>query len=149
MNGRAFWAEAGAIDAFGGRPVPESEIMVGLVVALELMTMVPVSAPVSLGAKMRFNTQLAAGAILIGKPVLGAPPALDPNPHQWVICGAAPPVVSGKTPEFECVMLLSVSAPVPLLVMVMACTPLDPPTGVAGNVVVPVTVTAGAGAVTT
>ena len=137
------------MDAFGGRPVPESAIMVGLVGALELIVMVPLATPTALGAKIRFSTQLAPAAILIGVPVLGAPPVIEPNPHQWVICGAGPPVVSGNRLAFECVMPLSVSAPVPVLVIVIACTPLDVPTAVLGNVVVPVTVMAGAGAVTT
>ena len=68
--------------AFGARPVPETLIVVGLVGALELIVMVPASAPVILGAITRFNTQVAAGAMLIGEPVFGAPPTTEPNPHQ-------------------------------------------------------------------
>ena len=45
-----------------------------------------------------------------------------------------------------CVMPFNVSVPAPLLVMVMACAALDDPMVVAGKVVVPVTVTAGAAA---
>ena len=63
----------------GARPVPLTAIMVGLVAALELMVIVPLSAPVALGANLRFNTHELPGAILIGAPVLGAPPALEPN----------------------------------------------------------------------
>ena len=64
-----------------GRPLPLTAIMVGLVAALELMVIVPDSAPVALGAKLRFRTHELPGAILIGDPVLGAPPALEPNPQ--------------------------------------------------------------------
>ena len=76
-------------------PLPLSEIEVGLVAALELMMMVAVSGPVALGLKIMFSTQDPPGAILIGEPVLGAPPAADPNPHQWAAFGAGPLVVSG------------------------------------------------------
>ena len=63
------------------RPVPESAISVGLVGALELIVMVPASAPVRLGAKIRLSTQLLPGAMLIGAPVRGAPPAEEPKPQ--------------------------------------------------------------------
>lgn len=123
-------------------PKPDSAIMVGLVGALELIIIVPVRVPVALGAKMMFNTHEFPAAILIGEPVLGAPPAAEPNPHQCAGFGAGPPVVSGKMFELLAVMPLSVSAAVPLLVMVMACGALDPPTVVLGKVVVPLTVIA-------
>ena len=81
-------AKATVIDgAAAARPVPLSEMVVGLVGALELTVIVPVIAPIALGAKIRFSTQVLPGAILIGEPVLGAPPANEPKPHQWVICG--------------------------------------------------------------
>ena len=63
-------------------PDPLSPILVGLVAALELMMMVAVSGPVALGVKIMFSTQDPPGAILIGEPVLGAPPAFEPKPHQ-------------------------------------------------------------------
>ena len=67
--------------AAGGRPVPDKEIIVGLVGALELMVMVADSGPVAFGLKIMFSTQEPPGAILMGDPVLGAPPALEPNPQ--------------------------------------------------------------------
>ena len=51
--------------------------------------------------------------------------------------------MSGNTLALLCVMPKSVSVLAPVLVMVIVCTPLALPTAVAGNVVVPVTVTMG------
>ena len=62
-------------------PVPLRATMVGLVGALEVIVIAPVSAPTALGAKIRFNTQLMPAGILIGAPVLGAPPAVEPKPQ--------------------------------------------------------------------
>lgn len=110
---------------------------------MELMVMVPVSGPIALGAKMRFSAQEPPGARLIGEPVLGAPPATEPNPHQCTKLGGGPPVVSGKMLALLCVMLLSVSIAPPLLVIVMVCNALDDPRFVFGKVVTPEMVTTG------
>ena len=123
------------------RPVPVRVIMVGDVGALDTIDTVPDDGPAAVGAKIRFSMQEAAGAILIGAPVLGAPPTMEPNPHQCVL--AFPPVVSGKTPGLLCEMLFSVSVVVPLLVMVIVCTALDIPTAVFGKLVGPLIEIAG------
>ena len=111
--------DAGSTDGGVGaaKPVPLRVIMVGEVGALDTIVTVPDIGPGAVGAKMRFSIQEAAGARLIGTPVLGAPPAMEPNPHQCAPLGAAPPVVSGKKPGLLCEMLLSESVEVPLLVM--------------------------------
>ena len=87
--------DAGVMDVGGAVPVPVSEIVVGLVAAFELTVMLAGSAPVTFGAKTRLSMHVAAGAKLIGPPANGAPPAAEPNPHQWAAFGAGPLVVSG------------------------------------------------------
>lgn len=128
------------------RPVPLNVMLVGLVGALELMMTVPLSAPVALGAKTILSTQLPPGAMLIGEPVLGAPPAADPKPHQCAVFGGGPPVLSKKILVLLAVISVNVRVAVPLLVMVIACGALDVLTEVFGKAVLPVTVTAGAAA---
>ena len=92
---------AGVIDAIGASAVPVSMMVFGELAALELIVIVPVNGPITLGANARFNTQLDAGAMLIGLPVFGDPLANEPKPHQWAAFGAGPPVLSGNTLALE------------------------------------------------
>ena len=116
-KGRGVGPTVGGVGA--ARPVPLRVIMVGEVGALDTIVTVPDIGPDAVGTKMRFSMQEAAGTRLIGTPVLGAPPAMEPNPHQCAPLGAAPPVVSGKKPGLLCEMLFSESVEVPLLVMLI------------------------------
>lgn len=53
------------------RPVPESITVWGLPGALDVMVITPEAAPVAPGAKIRFNTQVPMGEMLIGIAVCG------------------------------------------------------------------------------
>ena len=114
-KGRGVGPTVGGVGA--ARPVPLRVIMVGEVGALDTIVTAPDIGPGAVGAKMRFSIHEAAGARLIGTPVLGAPPTMEPNPHQCAPLGAGPLVVSGKTPGLVCEMPFNVSVAVPLLVM--------------------------------
>jgi len=137
-------SEAGAAATSGATPMPDTMMVFGELAALEVIVMLPLSAAAAFGAKIRFNTQALPGAILIGAAVSGAPPAIEPKPHQCAGFGAGPLVVSGKRLALLWVMLVRVSVALPLLVMATGCTLLPAPTVVFGKEVVPLTAIAGA-----
>ena len=77
--GAALGAAAGAMLAVSS--FAEGLSKPGLVGALELIVILPLRGPVVLGEKTRFSTQVLPAAMVIGAPVSGAPPALEPNPQ--------------------------------------------------------------------
>ena len=88
-------------------PVPESEMACGEPVALDVMVMAAVNAPVVVGAKWPWMEQLAPAARLV--------PQVFANTNEEALA----PVSA---------MLVIDSAAVPVLVMVTDCEPVDTPT---------------------